>query len=378
MRIRLFTIFLIVTNSIFAQINIDSLQSIVSSNVADTIKIKNLLLLTEYCQDNSKNKCVEYLNQAYTIAKKSDNKKYISRLSNQLGRHYYYLGDYKRALKNFLETLEANESLTDEVGIASCLNNIGSIYIGQEDYGKALEYHLKALNLRQENFKKGLGDGNDIAMSYGNIGQAYFYLNNLSKAMEYYNKSIKISENTGNKERVALMLNNIGSIYGQQKKYENALLYYTKSLQIQRQLNDKQNMAMTLNNIASVYLEKLDYTNAIYLFNKGLALSKQNGYLDDLKTSYEGLNSCYLGLKDFKNAYTYLTLFHSIKDSIYNSENSDQLNEMLTKFDTNSKEQSIKLLQKDQQIHNYFRNSIIVGFILICIIAILLFSIKKM
>ena len=196
--------------------------------------------------------------------------------------------------------------------------------------------------------------------------------------MEYYNKSIKISENTGNKERVALMLNNIGSIYGQQKKYENALLYYTKSLQIQRQLNDKQNMAMTLNNIASVYLEKLDYTNAIYLFNKGLALSKQNGYLDDLKTSYEGLNSCYLGLKDFKNAYTYLTLFHSIKDSIYNSENSDQLNEMLTKFDTNSKEQSIKLLQKDQQIHNYFRNSIIVGFILICIIAILLFSINKM
>ncbi len=377
MRIRLFTLFLILTNLVFAQINIDSIRSIVSSNVSDTVKIKNLLLLTEYCQDNSNNKCVEYLNQAFAIAKKSDYKKYISEISNQLGRNYYYLGDYKRAVKNFLISLEANESLKDEVGIASCLNNIGSIYIGQEDYGKALEYHLKALNLRQENFKKGLGDENDIAMSYGNIGQAYFYLNNLVKAMEYYNKSLKISENIGNKERVALMLNNIGSIYGQQKDYENALLYYTRSLQIQRQLNDKQNVAMALNNIASVYLAKLDYVNAIKLFNQGLDLSKQNGYLDDLKTSYEGLNSCYVGLNDYKNAHTYLSLFHSIKDSIYNTENSSQLNEMLTKFDTNSKEQEIQLLQKDQQIHKYFRNSLIVGFILIFILALLLFSRNK-
>ena len=378
MRIRLFTLFLIVTNTVFAQINIDSIQSIVSSNVSDTLKIKNLLLLTEYCQDNSKNKCVDYLNQAFAIAKKSDYKKYISEISNQLGMNYYYLGDYKRAVKNFLISLEANKSLKDEVGIASCLNNIGSIYIGQEDYVKALEYQLKSLNLRQENFKKGLGNENDIAMSFGNIGQAYFYLKNLEKAMEYYNKSLSLSEKTGSKERVALMLNNIGSIYAQQKNYEKALQYYTKSLQIQRELNDKQNVAMSLNNIASVYLEKRDYANAIDLFNQGLELSKQNGYLDDLKTSYEGLNNCYLGMDDFKNAHTYLALFHSIKDSIYNSENSTQLNEMLAKFDTNSKEQEIQILQKDQDFQRYVRNSLIVGFLLVLIIALLLYRRNKM
>ena len=84
-----------------------------------------------------------------------------------------------------------------------------------------------------------------------------------------------------------------------------------------------------------------------------------------------------MGLKDFKNAHNYLALFHSIKDSIYNSENSTQLNEMLAKFDTNSKEQEILILQKDQEIQRNIRNSIIVGFILVLIIAMLLYKRKK-
>lgn len=369
--------FLLLANVSFSQAPPDSLFKVVSSNAHDTTKVDALLQISSYYNDSNPNKGIEYLNQAFQIAKKKDDWKSLAKVTNQLGTNYYYIGDYEKAIRNFLETMKSHELLKDGEGVAGCLNNVGSVYVAQGEYQKALEYHLKALKIREENEEKGAGDKNAVAMSYGNIGQAYYYLNDFTKAMDFYNRSLRISESNGNKKRIALMLNNIGSIYAEQKFYDNALVYFTRSLGIQRQLENKQNVAMALNNIAEVYFMKEDLNNSIDYYNEGLGVSKEIGDLDDLKTSYEGLHQCYLKKDDFEKAHEYLTLYCTIKDSIYNTENSSQINEMLTKFDTNKKEQEIQLLQKDQEIHKFWRNSLIVGCVLILIVALLLYNRNK-
>ena len=375
--LKLLFFFLLLSNFSYSQAPPDSLFSIVSSSSSDTLKINALLQLSGYYNDSNPNKGIEYLNQAYQIAKKTDAKEFIAKVTNQLGTNYYYIGDYEKAIRNFLETMSAYEFLNDLEGVASCMNNVGSVYVAQEDYKKALEYHFKALKIREENQEKGLGDKNAVAMSYGNIGQAYYYLNDFTKAMDFYNRSLRISESNGNKKRIALMLNNIGSIYAEQKFYDNALVYFTRSLGIQRQLENKQNIAMALNNIAEVYLIKEDYVSAIDFYSQGLEVSKEIGDLDDLKTSYQGLHQCYLKKNDYVKAHDYLTLYYTIKDSIYNSENSSQINEMLAKFDTNKKEQEIQLLQKDQEINKFWKNSLIVGCVFILLVALLLYNRNK-
>ena len=50
---------------------------------------------------------------------------------------------------------------------------------------------------------------------------------------------------------------------------------------------------------------------------------------------------------------------------------------MLTKFDTDKKEQEIQLLQKDQLITKFWRNSLIIGCFLILIVALLLYNRNK-
>jgi serine phosphatase RsbU (regulator of sigma subunit)/Tfp pilus assembly protein PilF len=361
---------------LFARVNADSMELLIHA-APDTLKVTALLKLSDNYNDSDPKKGIEYLDRGYAIAKRINNAKLIAKVTNQLGNNYYYLGDYEKAIRNFLETLSANEAIKDAEGIADCLNNIGSVYIGQQDFKKALEYHLKALKMREENFEKGIGSNEDISMSYGNIGQAYYYLADFTKAMDYYNKSLRIAEKVGNNRRIALMLNNIGSIYAEQKFYDNALAYFRKSLEVQKQTDNRQMVAMALNNVAEVYLMKKEYKNAVDFYNQGLSCAKEIGDLDDLKTSYEGLHNCYLGQKDFEKAHNYLTLFYSIKDSIYNTENSAQINEMLTRFDTNKKEQEILLLQKDQEIHLFWRNALIIGCALIFLVALLLFNRNK-
>ncbi|MCW3104386.1 MAG: protein serine/threonine phosphatase [Bacteroidetes bacterium] len=359
-----------------ARVNADSMELAISS-APDTLKVNYLLKLSDNYNDSDPKKGIECLNRGYAIAKRINNPGLIAKVTNQLGNNYYYLGDYEKAVRNFLETLAANEAMKNAEGIADCLNNIGSVYIAQHDFKKALEYHFKALKMREENVKNGIGSKEDISMSYGNIGQAYYYLNDFTKAMEFYNKSLRIAEDTGNKRRIALMLNNIGSIYAEQKFYDNALAYFRKSLEVQKETDNRQMVAMALNNVAEVYFMKNDFKNAIDFYNQGLVVAKEIGDLDDLKTSYEGLHNCYLGQKDFEKAHEYLTLFYSIKDSIYNSENSAQINEMLARFDTNKKEQEIQLLQKDQEIHLFWRNAWIIGCALIFLVALLLYNRNK-
>src|SRR6218665_290904 len=351
--------------------NTDSLKSIIATAASDTLKANALYELAGTVEDSMPGQSVTYLEQALVLAKNSASDKHIGHIANRLGTLYFYSGDYEKAIRNFIVTMKANERMKDRNGIAACMNNIGSVYVEQHNYYKSLEYHLKALKIRQENVANGTGDKNDVAMSLGNIGKSYYYLNGLSEAMSYYNKSLVLSEETGNKKRVALMYNNIGSVYAQEKKYDEALGYFQKARDLQVEFGNKQRIAMALNNIGEVYLQQQKYKEALANYSEGLAAAQEADALDDIKTSYQGLHDTYLALKDFENAHNYLELFTQTKDSLYNQENTAHINEMLTKFDTNKKEQEIVLLQKDQEIRQFWMNSLIIGCLLVIIVAIL-------
>ncbi|MFL5763780.1 MAG: tetratricopeptide repeat protein [Bacteroidia bacterium] len=360
----------------FARSNVDSLESLRTA-AQDTVKADALIHLADYYSNDDPDKGLKYLDEAYAVAQRIPDKHYLARIAGEKGNIYYYIADYENAIRNFLEMLKINEEMKDNEGIANCLNNIGSVYSEQHEYKKALEYHFKALGLREENEAKGITGKDDIAMSYGNIGQCYQYLGEYAKAMDFYNRSLRMAESLGNKTRVGLMLNNIGSIYAEQKFYDNALVYFMRALGIQRQLNNRNLIPMSVNNIGQVYQMKKDYKNAIQWYNDGLSGAKEINDLDDMKTSYEGLYNTYFETKDFGNAIKYQTLFHEIKDSIFNTENSSQINEMLAKFDTKKKEQEIELLQKDKEVHKTQVAALVGGCIFILAVALLLYNRNK-
>ncbi|MBN8697430.1 MAG: tetratricopeptide repeat protein [Bacteroidetes bacterium] len=377
MRRSIVYILLLTSLRLFSQSNIDSLLEVVHSTTIDSVKYKTLLLLGELHSDESPEKAVEYFEESKKLAYQLNDQRFIANATNELGNNNYYLGKFDIAIKNYLESIKANEKLNNQVGIAGCMNNIASVYVEQGNYDKALEYNFNALKLRQDNLASGLSTKDQVAMSLGNIGRSYYYKGDLAKAMEYYNQSLKISEESGNKTRIALMYNNIGSVYAEQKEYDKALDFFNKTYSIQYELGNKQMQALALNNIGEVYQYKKEFNYAIDFYNKALLIAKELGAKDDMKTSYDGLHFCYAAMKNFEEAHRYLLLYNEIKDSLFNEENSAQLNEMLTKFESDKKQKEIELLQKDNEVHAIMRNSLIVGCFLILIVAILLFNRNK-
>ena len=68
------------------------------------------------------------------------------------------------------EELKIFEELKNKEGIARDLGNIGSVYILQNDYSKALIYFSKALQMAEI-----LKNKNEIARDLSSIGSIYFH-----------------------------------------------------------------------------------------------------------------------------------------------------------------------------------------------------------
>jgi tetratricopeptide (TPR) repeat protein len=364
-------------SNLFSQTEEDSLLIVFKQAKHDTDRAKVLYNISKLYNDTDPNKGNEYLKQAYEISLKTANYRIQSDISNQIGYNYYFLSDFNHSVEFFLKTLKICELQGNKSGIAGCHNNIGSIYLELEDTVNALHHHLLALSIRKEINKNDEESKNAIAMSYGNVGKTYFLASNYTKAMEYYNLCLAISKEVGNKKREALMLNNIGSILAEQQQYDAALPYFLNALNLYKEIDSPENIALCLNNIAEIYFRKKDYTNSIENYKAALVISENNSSLSDMKTSYDGLRNCYVAVGDYKLAHDYLSKSVLIKDSIFNEENSSQINELLAKFDSDKKEQEIKILQKDKEMSSWLRNSLIVGSLLLVFLAISLYSRNK-
>lgn len=99
-------------------------------------------------------------------------------LWNKLGIAYQHM----YALK--LAKVEYEKSLSLKPHYANALNNLGTVYYGERNYGKAEKYYRKAIHLKPK-----------IAAFYSNLGTAYFSAGKYKQGIKAYRKAFTIDPN---------------------------------------------------------------------------------------------------------------------------------------------------------------------------------------
>ncbi|MCX6581799.1 MAG: tetratricopeptide repeat protein [Candidatus Aminicenantes bacterium] len=164
-------------------------------------------------------------------------KKAIDSQCGVLAGDYYQMGDayfvdkkpdYRAALAAYLEA----ERL--DPGNAEYLNMVGVAYHELGEYGRAKDYHERALAIR----KKVYGEQHpDVATSLNNLGEVWRVLGEPKKAISYYEQALVIDEAASGKEHpnVAIRLNNLGSTYFQMGQKDKARPYFEKAYALFKQ-----------------------------------------------------------------------------------------------------------------------------------------------
>jgi two-component system sensor histidine kinase UhpB len=285
---------------------------------------------------------VKNYNLSIKVCKEINDQQGISIGYSNLGIVLFNKGDYKEALKNYLIALKISEQEKDTAGVTFINNTIAIIYEKQNDFTEALKYEHENLAIA-----KRAQDQKLLAVTYNALGRIYKNQGKYAEALIYSREAIKIYELNGRKRGLAIAYNNIGNIYMEQDKNEEALTNFFITLKIDQEIGDLEGVAIAYYNIASIYYNVGNYKSASSYYNQGLSVSNKIGYVEIIQNTFLALARVDSALGNFKHAFANYKSFSQFKDSIFNVDNTNQLNEMKTKYESDRKDDKIALLNKD-------------------------------
>ena len=136
------------------------------------------------------NDAFKYAERALTLAVRTKNDKYINALYNLVGMINHEIGDYRKARQMYFESIKDLDNLKNQseiLGIA--YNNVGETFSEERNFEKAHEYFEKALvEKRILNLPK------TTAFTLQNIGKLYLMENDYKRATSFLRQAISLMD----------------------------------------------------------------------------------------------------------------------------------------------------------------------------------------
>jgi serine phosphatase RsbU (regulator of sigma subunit)/tetratricopeptide (TPR) repeat protein len=273
-----------------------------------------------------------------------------------------FQGQYELSLKCMLDASKIYQQLGNQVGYAKCLGGQGNIFYFMDNYSKAIEYYEESLKIyRKQNNTYG------IASCISNLGVICRQLKNFEKALEYQLEGLKLEEKSNNKRGIAISHISLSDVLQDLKRFSEAKRHALLSIKYSKAINDLNTTTDGMLRLAECYRLTGQYDSAQYLFSETIKIIEKTKDLNQLANALLSQIKLYDTTRNYYNAYKSQKLLQSVKDSLLSKEETAQLVEMQTKFESEKKEkENLILISK-----NYKQKLLMLGLVLVIVLAFL-------
>lgn len=390
------------TLAIHSNIDYDSIAIGLKHLENDIPKVNKLIELGKHYCSRENEKALVVLQEAFML---STNLKYQHGIALSylwLGRVYYYKDNYDISLnyldkaKDLFTNLQDNEHLiftiisieqnhallgknieafsdciqalhlSDSLGITKYKNglyhNLGNVYLRREQFDIAIKYFNEAILYSEKPNSAGL------ANSYCSIGTAYEMMGFLDSALYYQNKALRIREEMNNIRHIAASSRRIGCLMIKMGNYREAEEFLNKALNIFKKFKDDTGIAITKIRIALARCKSGD-KDAMIIAKQSLKIAKdvENPYLE--RDIYEVMSEMENFMGNFEQSMLYLKKHYNLNDSLFTAEKERILSEYQTEFETQRKDNLIRIL-KDENIIQKKNNLLYISLIAFLVLAL--------
>ncbi len=214
---------------------------------------------------------------------------------NNMAIGYLSLGETRRALENYLMSLELKKE--EGRSRAITLDNIGGVYVRMGEYQLALDYHLKAL----ASFRA-LGKQRDEAAALNNLAWLWERIGDPEKSIEYMLQALSLIRIDGDKSGEALYLSSLGYFYFLSGNHQRALDYANQCLELSRATNNRRAETGGLTLLCRVYPSLGEYQKALDACNRVLLMSRDSRDRLNKATTLTALSRVYERIGEKKKA----------------------------------------------------------------------------
>jgi signal transduction histidine kinase len=288
---------------------------------------------------------------------------------------YRVQGDYERAVYEMDQYLDYVEEIRDTFKIVNGIYQKATIYNSQGWYEKSAQEYFKVLHAYES-----LQDSVSIGFTLNSLGIVLKNMRKYEDAKAYFERARIINEKLGDEENLANTLNSLGNLEAEQENFDQALDYYGEALKIDRKLNILWGEAINNKNIGTVLLVKDENQKALEYLLRAQSIQEENNYNKDLAETNAKLAQAYLALGriddaersvkegidlgiaslhvemelyktksqileamgNYKEALENHRIFTQLQDSIFNIENTRNINALAARYESDLKDREIQ------------------------------------
>lgn len=301
-----------------------------------------------YDRDALYSKSREYYRVSIPLFNKVNAPLELQRVYHEMGRSFYMTFETDSAAFYLINALDLAEELGDSIRVFYAGGMLGELYLVTGDLDKA-EFYLKyALDRRSRASRI------ELRNRLSSYASCQMFLGNFEKA----DAAIKEYEMLNEKMGDAWGAINYDKIKGTRSYYKEN---YTEALKyFQRAYGRRQEIKSFQFDIKNIcfYLAKTEYNMGMYdsaiqhfKYSQELAKIFQFG-LDIMETNLL-ISQCFEKKRNIDSAHYYYLTYSRIKDSIMTLQKEKANIELITKYETEKKEQQIQLLQREKELNAY-------------------------
>jgi signal transduction histidine kinase len=328
--------------------SIDSLQFIIKFNTDNAKKVNAYKVLAKALIFKDFDVCQETAIAGAALAEKLKDDASISELKKISGLSWYFKGVYDSAAVYYYKSLEIANKVKDPSLKAGVLNELGKLYRKTRDLDRSLQMYNEAYEI----YKKANNES-EMATILNESGVVFEYKEDFAEAINRYKSSLAIREKLKDDVGIAYRYNFLGGVYTIQKKFTEAEDYLIKSLELRKLIKDSFSLALGYGDLGYMYKEQGQYAKAIEQYNLSNTIAIKMAYADLLLSNYKELSDISEKKGDFALSLDYYKKQNLLKDSIYSGNKMKQIEQLNAKYQTEKKEQQLKLQDAEITKKNY-------------------------
>jgi len=348
----LFVFFLLLRHTQYAQeISIDSLKQIVDRHNQDTTEVNALAVL---CNASALPGNDKYGKQGLELARKIRYKKGEADCNMVLAIFKGQYGNSLEAIQYALEALAIYENIKDPVGIATAHLMAQGNYREVVDYDKALIHEFKGYHVAESNNVMGrfIFQGNRLAPLFlAETGQTYVLKNELDSALIYVLKAIEMNE-TFNGATWYFPVYLLATIQQMKGNYAPSLENYHKATRLAI-MNQHLNDTLQIYSGMSTLFRKMGRADSsIYYAQLVIRTWSRESEIKNLLEAVTNVADIYK-LTNKDSAIKYIELSHFLKDSMVNTKNDRQIQNIGFSAQLKQQKQAAQQSKYKQRIQLY-------------------------
>lgn len=295
---------------------IDSLTIQLAYQKQDSLKVEtSLQLVKTFYKAKEFKKALLYIDQTEQLAEQLNHSKGIADVNYYKALIYAQNDDYYNAIDGYNRSRKFYRQLGDTLGIAKVNNSIGLIEIKRGNYNVGLQNSLSAIHIFESRNLK-----DELSSAYNNLSEAYFYTNQVDKALEFNIKALNVRKQLRDSIGIKNSTKNIALLYSNRKEHRKAIEYYEAVLNLINPVTDQRLKGEILPRIGAEYLQFKDYAKASEYLIEGLTFNRQINNEDGILRALNAIGELNMQQRNLRTAQFQIDEANAIATKIDNKE----------------------------------------------------------